>query len=150
MNLESVEQRCLAFLGETPNPLVPVARLLDELRQDEDCAGVTEAELLGFLRKHELFTVVDPLSLPSDPAELAELEAAGMMTKPRVMLTSRTPTKAELIEALQRNMGTMMNALDAAMNQARGERNPEMAMGVQAVLKRARDMQKKMGDAGLK
>jgi len=149
MNLEAIEQRCLAFLGDLPNPLARIERVVEELRRYDDCADITEAELLAFLRKDPLFTVVDPLTLPSDPAELAELEEAGMMTGPRVMLTSRTPSKAELIGALQRNMGTMMNALEAAMEQARGGGDPDRAMDVQAVLKRARDLRRKFDDSGL-
>ncbi|NUM56050.1 MAG: hypothetical protein HUU46_20615 [Candidatus Hydrogenedentes bacterium] len=150
MNLEAIEQRCLAYLRDAPKPLAPIAHLLNVVREDEECGGITESELLGFLRKHELFTVIDPHgsgALGED--ELEELAAAGLMTGPVVMLTARIPSKAEVVQAMQQNMGTMLNALEAAMNQARGENNPKLAMEVQAILKRARDLQQKMDDAGL-
>ena len=149
MNLESIEQRCLAYLQEVQKPMVPIAQLLRFVHEDEDSADVTESELLGFLRKHELFTVIEPQGLTESAGKMKELEAAGFMTTPSVILTTRLPSKNELAEAMQLQMGTMLNALEAAMNQARGENNPRLAMEVQAILKRARDLQQKIDDAGL-
>lgn len=150
MNLEAIEQRCIAYLRDAQKPFTPIAALLAVVHEDEDTAGVTEAELLAFLRKHELFTVVDPRGQDeSDTGEQAQLAAAGMITTPVVMLTARIPTKAELAGAMQQNMGTMLNALEAAMNQARVDNKPQLAMEVQTVLKRARELQQKMNDAGL-
>ena len=149
MNLESIEQRCLAYLQEMQKPMVPIAQLLRVVHEDEDSADVTEHELLGFLRKHELFTVIEPQGLAEFGGDTHDLEAAGIMTSPRVILTTRLPSKGELAEAMQQQMGTMLNALEAAMNQARGGNNPRLAMEVQAILKRARELQQKMDDAGL-
>jgi hypothetical protein len=145
MNLETIEQRCLVYLSEVKRPLTPIAQLLNVLREDEDCADVSEAELLGFLRKHELFTVVEPQGLAAD----GELADAGLMSTPSVILTTRLPSKTELANALQQHMGTMLNALEAAVDQARNENNPKLAMEAKAVLKRARELQEKMDDAGL-
>lgn len=149
MNLESIEQRCLAYLQEAQKPMVPIAQLLRVVHEDEDSVGVTENELLAFLREHELFTVIEPQGLTESGGDVKELEAAGFMTTPSVILTTRLPSKNELAEAMQQQMGTMLNALEAAMNQARGENNPRLAMEVQAILKRARELQQKMDDAGL-
>ena len=150
MNLETIEQRCLSYLMDVRKPLAPIAQVLDVLREDEDCAGVSEAELVGFLRKHELFTVIDPPELTADEdGDLPNLETAHTMTGPSVILTTRLPSKAELTNAVQQQMGTMLNALEAAMGRARGENNPKLALEVQAVLKRARELQQKIGDAGL-
>jgi hypothetical protein len=148
MNLEAIEQRCLVYLQDVRKPLVPIARLLDVLREDEDCADVSEAELLAFLRKHELFTVIEPYGMAED-GNSEELESAGIMTTPNVMLATRVPSKTELTSALHEQMGTMLNALETALNQARNGNNPKLAMQVQAVLKRARELQQKLDDSGL-
>lgn len=149
MNLEAIEQRCVAYLKETPHAVVPVPALMEHLRQDEDCADVNEVELLGFLRRHELFTVIEPMTFGEDLVDPVEIETARLMNAPKVILKTRLPSKTELSDALHEQMGTMMNALEAAMNQARGKNNPKRAMEVQAILKRARDLQQKMDDAGL-
>ncbi len=149
MNLESIEQRCLAYLQEVSKPMVPIAQLLRVVHEDEDSAHVTENDLLAFLRKHELFTVIEPQGLAESGGNANELEAAGILTSPSVILATRLPSKNEMVEAMQQQMGTMLNALEAAVSQARGENNPRLAMEVQAILKRARELQQKMDEAGL-
>lgn len=140
MNLETVEQRCVAYLRDVQKPFVMISQLLDVLHEDEDLRELDKAQLLDFLRNHELFTVFDPISLPENPEELEELRQAGMMTEPGVMLTSRIPSKEELFTAMEQQMGTMLNALESALSQAR-DNDPSLAMRVQSILKRARDIQ---------
>ena len=149
MNLEAIEQRCLAYLKDVQRPLVPVSKLLAHIQEDEECGLVDERELLGFLRLHELFTVVDPLGLAGDAKSARDAEEAGMMTEPAVILSTRLPSQAELAASLEQQMGTMMNALEATMQQARTEDNPKLAMQVQGMLKRARDLQQRLSDEGL-
>ena len=149
MNLELIEQRCLAHLKEVRRALVPYSKLVAHIREDEDCGDVDERDLLDFLRNHELFTVVEPLAATGNPESRREAEEAGMMTEPGVILTTRLPSQAELSASLEQQMGTMLNALEAAMNQARNEDNPKLAMQVQGMLKRARELQQKLEDEGL-
>lgn len=148
MNLETVEQRCVAYLRDVQKPFVMISQLLDVVHEDEDLRELDKAQLLDFLRNHELFTVLDPISLPEDPEELEELRRAGMMTEPGVMLTSRVPSKEELFTAMEQQMGTMLNALESALSQAR-DNDPSLAMRVQSILKRARDIQHQLEDPDL-
>jgi hypothetical protein len=145
MNLEVVEHKCLLYLKQAANPLVPVATLLNHLRNDTECGEVTECDLLGFLRKHELFKVLEaPRDL--DPDEAAELAELGIVTGPRVILTTRIPTKAEIAAAITEHMDRMTDALAQAQENAQRREDPEAEEKVREILDRAEDLKKKFKD----
>ena len=100
MNLEQMEQQCINYLSQVSNPLVPVDNLLRHLWQEEEFAGLTRQDLLSYLRKHEMVTVVDP-ERDEDPERVRDLSEAGLASGPRVILKSRTPTKAEMSDLMK-------------------------------------------------
>ena len=58
MSLEKIEERCLAYLRQASNPMVPVQTLLEYCQRDPDCGKLDFKELVDFLRPHELVHVV--------------------------------------------------------------------------------------------
>ncbi len=119
MNLEAIEQKCVAYLKQVSKPLVPVENLMRHLREDEDCAGFTERELIEFLRVHELFKVIEPPRGQEDPEVIQALAEFGIPVGPRVILSTRVPTKSEIAAMIQQELGDMTDALTGAMAEAR-------------------------------
>ena len=117
MNLERVEELCLKYLGQTSNPIVPVSKLLAHCVQREGCAGITEEQITGFLRHHELVTLVEGPRAESEE-DLAALHSMGIETGPRAVLKGRVPPRDELFSLMQEQLATMSQALDTAMDEA--------------------------------
>ena len=137
MELEAVEQKTLSYLKQVQNPLVPVSRLLRHLHQDEAFASVTERELLEFLRDHELFTVIETAGIGLDLVAADDLAEAGVSMEPRVILCTRVPTREQLGEQIGAEFDTMVQALNAALTEARDEGHAERVPAIMRLLDRA-------------
>lgn len=61
MILEDIEQKCLSYLKQVTRALVPFKRLSPcaYLRRQDELGPFDEQDLLDFLRKHELFQVIE-------------------------------------------------------------------------------------------
>ena len=120
VSLERVEQRCLMYLRQVKNPLVPMQTLLDYCRRDEACAKVEEGTLVAFLRKHGEVEVVDG-PLPGEPVGNDQLADAGIVMGTRIILKERLPSRREMevmfvaqVQAMQQQLGqALSDALDA-------------------------------------
>ncbi len=145
MILELAEQKALEYLKQVSNPLVPVDRLLRYLHQSEALRELTESDLLMFLRKHELFRVMDLLG---DVAMQEAFAEEGISISPRVMLETRLPTKKELVEQLLLQLDTMVEALNHAMVLARDDNNPDRVHRLMGVLTRAQELRRKIEEVG--
>ncbi|MDZ4861699.1 MAG: hypothetical protein SGI88_22220 [Candidatus Hydrogenedentes bacterium] len=148
MNLEAIEQRCLAYLGDTPRVITPISELLRMLDQDEDCQGMDEARLARFLREHELFSVIDPATIERD-SESAIQSELDVMTETGVLLTGRIPSNDQVLASMAHSLDTMMKALESGTEKARNDSDPKRALRVQNILKRARELHQKMNETGL-
>lgn len=135
INLEHVEQRCLKHLMQVANPLVPIAALMAHLQDDEECRGVSERDLTDFLRKHELFRVMDPGDLVGD-------EEAG----PRVILVTRIPTAPEIASKMKEEMRKMTEALAAAHAEAVKNGDTETLAKIAEVMKRAESLTQRLDE----
>jgi len=149
MNLEAVEQTCLAYLKQTERPMVPVSRLMRRLQQDEDCAGISESDLLGFLRRHELFKVIDTNGLPLGIDDMAALAEAGIETGPQVMLVTRIPSPAQLAEQMAVQLQALTEALSRALAEAKETGRSDEARELIKMLSRAEEIQKELKDLPL-
>lgn len=147
MNLEAIEQRCLNYLKEVSRPLVPIGQLLRHLHQDDACAGITELELLAFLRRHELFRVVDPLGVAATANGARDLEEAGITSGPCVILSTRIPTADELRHLMESQMQRLVGALESALDEAASMGDAQRSSEVLEVLERARKLQSHLKDA---
>ncbi len=146
VDLEAVEQRTLAYLKQVANPIVPVDRLLGHLRQDDRCADVREDQLLEFLRQHELFAVMDGLSLPLDDVASTELAEAGIEPAVRVMLATRVPSPAQLMALIGTELTGLTDALSNALAEAKQKGQPERARQLIRILSKADEIRGRLGD----
>lgn len=146
MNLEAIEQECLAYLMQVSNPLAPLENLVRHLRSREQCAEFTEAQLLQFLRQHELFKVIEPAPADQDPDVARQLAELGVPTGPRVVLVTRIPTSAQIAGMLQEQLEVMTNALAKAMAEAKEKGDTNTEDRVLDALARAEKLKKKIRD----
>jgi hypothetical protein len=131
MNLETVEQRTLSYLMQVSNPLVRVDTLLAHLRDAADLHALDQGVLLDFLRKHELFRVLEAADPEAGPG-------------PFVILETRVPTARQLGEMMVGQVDRMIGALSAALDQALDAGDAMKAGEVQAVLFRAHELRRKL------
>lgn len=115
-NMEAIEQRTLAYLKQVSNPLVSLDALQAHLAEADACK-ISERDLLDFLGKHELFRVLEPLSL-GDHADLAP-------ARPSVILETRVPTEVQLATHMLSQLDVLREALEKALREA--QRNADQA-----------------------
>jgi hypothetical protein len=101
---------------------------------------VEENELLDFLSKHELFTVIDPIGLAADPARSRQLRDGGLHAGASVILSTRIPARNELAALIDQQIETLCNALQTAMQEAPNQGHPELARELTALLDRTRTL----------
>lgn len=145
MNLEAIEQRCLKYLMGVADPLVPFETLLRHVQEDEVCGDVSRSELLEFVRRHELFRVLDPAGVASDPEGAARLQAAGLPTGPFVVLDTRTPAPADLAGMLESQMTALIKALTTAAKEAHDAGETERMDQITRLLFTARKLRERLG-----
>jgi hypothetical protein len=144
MELESIEQRILKYLEQATDPVVPLKSVLAHVRRAEGFEEVSEEVLLSFLRKHELFRVLEPPVIAADPEEMKQLAAAGLLVGPQVILDDRMPQARELTEGLIRQLETMGDALTKAQMEAREQGNPQKARKTMELLNRCRALEQRL------
>ena len=145
MDLEAVEQACLSYLKQVSNPLVPISRLMRHLSENEQTGAVPEAQLIEFLRDHELFEVFDPLGVTGGANRAAALTGAGFDLEARVVLTTRVPSAGELAEQLKGQIDLLMQALTAAAAEAQKSGDPDRSRQVIRLLDRAKEIRERLG-----
>ena len=143
MNLESIEEKCLSYLRQAPNPLVPVDTLLEFCRRDPECGKLERQELLDFLRPHELLNVIDG----PDAGEEIDQEtfgAAGIEMGPRVILKTRVPTKDQMTDIIAAQMKNMTEMLVEALHLARKAKDEAHIQELEAALLKSEALREKM------
>ena len=146
MNLELIEEKCVNYLDQVTNPIVPVATLLEHVRQDEACAAITQNELLEFLRGNHAFLVVERGDEEQDPEEAAGLREIGFVPGPRVLLKKRAPTKEELAGLIQQQLERMNAALHQGLKGATREGDAEAVAKIREILARADQLRDHIDD----
>jgi poly-D-alanine transfer protein DltD len=144
MNLEAIEQRTLNFLKQSVSPLVPFDKLAEYLRRSEDLGPFTDAELMDFLRNHELFEVVEPLQLEAQGIPEASLEETGFQLSPYVILTTRVPTERQMAEHMMQQLRSLAQVLNAAMIAAKEQGQSEKAQILIKLQARAQELQERV------
>ena len=143
MNLEAIEQRTLNFLKQSATPLVPFDKLADYLRRSEELGPFTDAELMDFLRNHELFEVVEPVQLGAQVPETL-LAETGYQLSPHVILTTRVPTERQMAQHMMQQLGSLAEALNAAMIAAKEQGQSEKAQTLIKLQARAQELQERV------
>ena len=142
MLLEVVEQRCINYIKNYPTPVVPLKHIAEFVREDADCADITEQELREFLMHHAEFIVVEPGQKMSR-REIKDIESMGIVVGPRVVWIHRKPTPQEMAESIRASLDRMNSALMHALNESSEELKEEDTGQLREILQRAKDLRGK-------
>lgn len=143
MNMERVEERCLAFLRQSQNPLVLVEQLLEYCKQEEEIAELSREVLMAFLRAHSDIHVLEG---PEDheAINLQQFATAGLMMGPRAILFSRVPAPQEMTAILAAQLSTMMETLGEAFVKAEKEGDAAQAGKIREAMAQAEDLRTRL------
>jgi hypothetical protein len=144
MNLEALEQQCLAYLKQVSNPLVRIDVLYDHLARELDLAGFSREELVRFLEKHDLVKVMQPAM--TDKSMAPALKDAGLLSEPTVILETRIPTPEQMSAMLLEQIDDLGNALANALRNARAAEDAHTESLVKASLERASQLRQRIVD----
>lgn len=145
LSIERIEQRCLSYLRQVKNPLVPIKNLLDYCQRDEACKSVEEAPLLQFLRNHGDIEVLDG-PLPGEELGTELLGQAGIEMGIRVILKDRIPSRREMEVLLVSQVHTMQQELARALSDAIDAGNEERIPRLREALQRADAMRERVAE----
>lgn len=143
-NLESIEQTALKYLGQMSKPATPVDRLHRHLARKGLCGDWTQADLIRFLREHELFHVLEPAGLEAAPGGREALEAAGLDTGPKVCLADRLPSPAELARMMDGEISQLVEALAAALEEARANAAMDRVKAIEQLMAKAETLRDRL------
>jgi len=118
MILEDIEQKCLSYLKQVSRALVPFEQLVSYLRRQDDLGPFDDQDLLDFLRKHELFQVIESPSAALGDEASAKLQTAGFNVGPSVILVTRIPPARELATQFDAQIEVLLDALQKALQEA--------------------------------
>jgi hypothetical protein len=136
MGMESIEDRCLTYLSQTSNTLVPFGSLLGYVRRDEASEAITGQDLLSFLKYHELIHVVDA---PQTGGEIGGAPSETAL-EPFVILKSRIPNQRDMAMGLREQLDQMRTTLQAALDEARQAGDLTRVTGLELALNRAEEL----------
>ena len=136
MSLEAIEEKCIAYLQEVSNPLVPVDRLTSYLGREKVLEGMSESELLEFVKEHDQFSVIAPAGVIDNPAVALMMSAMDLNTKPYVILKSRVPSDADIAASLDDQLQKMTDALVTAAQEARDSNQEDRVQKIETMLHR--------------
>ncbi len=119
MQLETIEEKALIYLGQVSNPLVRIDALHAHLTDPDASEQILLGDLEEFLTHHELIRVIKPL--PQEAGGAAEGPAPGDGAGPRayVILDTRVPTERQTAAMMLEQFNSMHEALSIAQAQAK-------------------------------
>ncbi len=144
MTLEDLEQYVMRYLAQVGNPLVRIDTLIAHLEADGRLAGFSRERLVEFLAQHELIKVLDAQGLKANPRMAAEWVKEGLSLGPYVILNTRMPAPAQIIEMMRGQIHTMHEALEAALDHAREAKDAITEEKVLAAIARAQGIWNKL------
>lgn len=146
MRLEHVEEICLNFLRQTMNPLTQVELLYNMCVADPQVGdSLTRDALIQFLRGHADLLVVDGVGT-DDLVDRSGLEDAGISTGPCVILKSRVPTRAEMVDMVRQQIADMRRHLYDALNAAKQHCDAKAIAEIESVLERTETIEERIED----
>ena len=143
MNLEKIEEKCLHYLSEASNPLVPVEKLVEFCQRDPECGKLDRQELLDFLRPHELIEVMEGPEMGA-VIDQDDFARAGINMGQRAILKTRYPAKEEMAEMLFEQLKDMTDVLVEALNQAKKQDDTHRVAQLEEALQKSEALRVKM------
>lgn len=119
MQLESIEEKALNYLGQVSNPLVRIDVLHAHLMDAGSIESIVLSDLEEFLAHHELIRVIKTLPQEADGATEELVSADGTGPRSHVILNTRVPTEQQTAVMMLEQLDSMHEALSIAQAQAR-------------------------------
>jgi hypothetical protein len=147
MNLEAIENRCLTYLRQSKQPLVPLTALVEHCTRAPGMEEVTPGFLRSFLNNH-----VDVLVFEGpgneEGVDTGLLAAAGIDLGTRVILKERMPSVDELSSILAEQVTVMVEQLERALAEATDRADSDRVQQISAALARAQALRARMRSIG--
>ncbi len=119
MQLESIEEKALNYLGQVSNPLVRIDVLHAHLMDADSIEAILLSDLEEFLAHHELIRVIKALPQEADGAAEELVPGDGAGPRSYVILNTRVPTGQQTAAMMLDQLNSMHEALCTAQAQAR-------------------------------
>ena len=147
MQLESIEEKALNYLGQVSNPLVRIDVLLAHLTDTDSREIIPLTDLEEFLAHHELIRVIKPLPQESEAAseKLASGDDAGPHSY--VILDTRVPTEQQTSAMMLDQLNNLHEALSIAQAQARDNADYQRLSAMDDALHRVDGLRQKLTDS---
>lgn len=142
-HLETIEEKALNYLGQVSNPLVRIDVLHSHLRDNEESATLTLADLKDFLSRHDSFRVMEALLTDDDDAGALSIQADSVAST-FVILSTRVPTDQQLSGMMLDQIESMHDALNVAMTQAHDSADRALMKKVGDALQRLETLRRKL------
>ena len=141
---------CKDFLEAEEEYMVPVKKLWLIMSEELNDEKIEPDELTKLLKENDLFKVYEDLdkqeqSWPEE--EELEMEKLGHFKGPRVMLKSRTPSKDEVAQVLQKKMQNMLDNLKKAYDVRPDDLSDEEEKQLLEAMQKSKELQENIGKA---
>lgn len=147
MQLESVEEKALNYLGQVSNPLVRIDVLYAHLMDADSSEGILLSDLEVFLTHHELFRVIKPLPQEAGGGmdELASSDGGASISY--VILDTRVPTEQQNSAMMLDQLNSMHEALSVAHAEAQDTADYQRLSAMDDALARIDALRQKVTDS---
>lgn len=146
MILEDIEQKVLSYLKQVSRALVPLDQLVSYLRRQSGLGPFDEHDLLEFLRKHELFQVIESPFGALDAETASVLRDAGYSVGPSVILVTRIPPSHELAKLFDAQIDVLLEALERALLEAQTVGDSKRVSEAKSIIARAERLRARFKD----
>ncbi len=144
MQLETIEEKALNYLGQVSNPLVRIDVLHAHVTDPDAGKQILLGDLEVFLTHHELIRVIKPLPQEADGAaeQLASVDGDGPPSY--VILNTRVPTEQQTAAMTLERLNSMHEALSIAQAQARDHADFDRLGKIDGALGRIEGLKQKL------
>jgi hypothetical protein len=136
------------FLKEEDEFLIPVVKILEMIKEEKRQFDSDLSEVLDLLRGDERFKVYDVSDNENtwpDEEDIAMREL-GFYKGPRVMLTSRTPSKEEFLQTMKEKMDKSLIALKKAYEVRPEEMSDKEEEEFLKIMKKTKELKEKIDE----
>lgn len=142
MTLEELETACIQVLAQSANPLVPVARVLARVREEDPGGAPPDRNILEFLATHDRVKVVGAEDLEGGQAEVLAL--LGGSEGPWAVLRDRIPSQQEMLALMAQQLEQLEEALKTALDHAKSEGDLGKFREIKGALERAERLRQRV------
>ncbi|HOV33439.1 MAG TPA: hypothetical protein PLX23_08765 [Candidatus Hydrogenedens sp.] len=108
--LENIEQLCLSILADSPDPWVPLDKLVQRCREIMGDESINEAIIMSFLSKHPEVKVFDSF-ISNNPVLEEILGGQKQELQPVIILKKRLPKERDILIWIHNHLEKLISLL---------------------------------------